>query len=496
MASKTKKKRNLAPRINVSLEPQEIADRATSEFERLCKAFASGGRPVNFDFRDHCREWTARADHLTHRLHRYPGRLTPYIPLFFLSVRGLGVSQGRLLDPFAGCGTVLVEAPVHPVHPMNPVGLEINPLARLIAKVKTTALEKRSVLDAWERIRVRYRADDSRAGLPDFPNKRHWFSRAVELRLARAIRALDGLRDPDLRDFFLVAASSVVRDVSLADPSVAVPVILDPSRFKSKVKKRVQAKLDERLDADVFAILEKTVRQNLARLEAWTTDSTLEISDAICGADARTFKTAAYRERGELADRLGAAVSGVDLILTSPPYANAQRYTRSLRLEMFALGFTKDGADERKLDRLQVGTERVAEKEWEGMGESTGLAVADRVIKKVKKDDSYRAAIVGKYVRDMKTVVENCFDALKEGGHAVFVLGNNSIRGQLLDNAAILDEIGALTGFESVLRVRNKIPSRGLLTKRHHSAGVITHEHVVVLKKPTKLRPGHVQRSD
>src|SRR5690606_34581029 len=133
-----------------------------------------------------------------------------------------------------------------------------------------------------------------------------------------------------------------------------------------------------------------------------------------------------------------APITGIDLILTSPPYANAQRYTRSLRLEMFVLGFTKDGSDERTLDRLQVGTERVTESEWAHMNAPTGIKAADDVIRAVRDRDKYRAAIVGKYVRDLSQVVENCFAALHEGGNAIFVLGNNSVRGQLLDNAKIL----------------------------------------------------------
>lgn len=224
-------RKKLHPSPKTTLEPDEIAERATQAYLALCKRFQATGLPVDFDFREHCVEWTARGDHLTHRLHRYPARLTPYIPLFFLGVRDLAVSGGRLLDPFAGCGTVLVEAPVHPAHPMHPVGFEINPLARLIAKVKTTPLDSRAVSDAWARIQTRYEADRSRLGLGSFPNKNHWFTQVVELRLARMLRAMDGLRNLDLRDFFLVAASSVVRHVSLADPSVSVPVKIDPERF-------------------------------------------------------------------------------------------------------------------------------------------------------------------------------------------------------------------------------------------------------------------------
>jgi hypothetical protein len=481
--------RKLYPSPKVHLEAKEIGDRASEAYAGLCEQFRARGRAVDFDFREHCVRWTSRGDHLTHRLHRYPARLTPYIPLFFLGVRGVAVSGGNLLDPFAGCGTVLVEAPIHPVHPMRPVGIEINPLARLIAKVKTTPLDAQRVKQSWKGIRARYNADSSRAGLPSFPNKRHWFTVAVEQRLARVLRAMDALRDDDLRDFFLVAASSVVRTVSLADPSVAVPVIIDPSRFSdADVRAEACAALSARKDADVIAILENTVARNLVRLRAWA-KAKPETADsgAIVGDDARTFRTGTYVGRGDLAGNDG-RIKNIDLVLTSPPYANAQRYTRSLRLELFVLGYTIDGRSERDLDRLQVGTERVYEDDWKSMTAATNSSTANAAIAQVKARDVYRAAIVGKYVRDMEVVLSNCHRALNAGGHAIFVVGNNRIRGALVDNAQVLSELGQRAGFEEALRVTNRIPSRGLLTKRHPTAGVITHEHVLVLrKKPTRV---------
>lgn len=504
----THPRRKRAPHPNVGLTSASIARDATEAFDELCASFVKGGAPVDFDFREHCLRWTSRGDHLTHRLHRYPARLTPYIPLFFLGVESVAVEGGRLLDPFAGCGTVLVEAPVHPVHAMKPTGFEINPLARLIAKVKTTSLDRRAVLDAWDRIVGRHDDDRSRVGLPRFPNKRHWFTSVVEARLARVLRAMEGLRDPDLRDFFLVAASAVVRQVSLADPGVAVPVRLDPLRFTDEsVRRRARASLNARKHADVLALLDHAVRSNLQRLRAWAEVARVQSdAPAIVGADARTFKTAPYLGEGRLATRTTGTLSGVDLVLTSPPYANAQRYTRSLRLEQFVLGFTETGKDEGALDRLQVGTERVPFSDWDAMAAATSSATANDAIKLVRERDKFRAAIVGRYVRDMTKVIDNCYAALKCGGHAVFVIGNNCVRGVQLDNALIFSELGERAGFSPRLHVRNRIPSRGLLTKRHPTAGVITHEHVVVLRKPVRPPSGkdlstrkehdHVQRRD
>lgn len=477
--------RALFPTPKNESTPEKIAEGATAAYLDLRKQFDAHKRPVDFDFRDHCVGWTTRGDHYTHRLHRYPGRLTPYIPLFFLGVRGLAVDGGRLLDPFAGCGTVLVEAPVHPSHPMTPLGLEINPLARLITKVKTTPLEPRALRAAWHRIRARYDGDRSRVGLHAFPNKRHWFTRPVEEKLARVLRALAAMRDQDLHDFFMVAVSSVIRNVSTADPSVSVPVKLNPDRFTdATVRKRVQDSLRARQNPDVIALLERTVLANLARLEAWTNADRSNVNaPTVLGADARTFATAPYIGLGQMGKPTDVKVNNIDLVLTSPPYANAQRYTRSLRLELFVLGYTSNSVDERKLDEQQVGTERVPEIDWSNMVKQTDSPTANQVLDKVSKLDEYRAAIVGRYVRDMRTVLQNCYDALKPGGHAVFVIGNNCVRGHELDNTRIFGELGDKIGFKQLLHVRNRIPSRGLLTKRHPTAGVISHEHVLVFQK-------------
>lgn len=399
------------------------------------------------------------------------------------------------MDPFAGCGTVLVEAPVHPSHPMRPVGFEINPLARLIAKVKTTPLDRRAVQDAWRRLLGRYHRDSSRAGLSGFPNKRHWFTERVERRLARACRVVDALRDGDVRDFFTVALSSLVRDVSLADPSVSVPVLLDPSRYHDPaVRRRVQLAVQRKRDADVVGLLEKTVWKNLARIEAWSNSLAFPVRNAIRGGDARTLATSAYLGRGRVGPATNGTLAGVDLVLTSPPYANAQRYTRSLRLELFVLGYTSDSREERDLDRLQVGTERVPESEWEQMLMPTASPTGNRAISRVRRVDSYRAAVVGKYVRDMEAVVRRCSCALRPGGHAVFVVGNNCVRGGVLDNAGIMSELCRSAGLAKVLHLRNRIPNRGLLTKRHPTAGLITHEHVLMFRKPLASSRGEGQR--
>src|SRR3954447_970247 len=416
-------------RSTMQITPQEIADRAAASFNVLCETYMTTGVSVDFDFRLHCAPWARRSDSYTHRLHRYPGRLTPYLPLFFLSVPQLARRTGVLVDPFAGCGTVLVEAPIHPVHPMNALGLEINPLARVIAKTKTTAVSPRSVRAGWGHFRKRYEADQTSVGLSNFPNKHIWFSPQVEKNLGRIVRALEGVQDPDLFDFFLTAVSSVVRRVALADPGVSVPVRLNPDRFTAEPQRlRVAADLTARSNADVYNLLREAVERNLARVQQWSdARATTMCTAEIAGNDARTFALRSYMRGGGTADAVRGQVENADLILTSPPYVNAQRYTRSLRLELFTLGITSVATDEAALDRLQVGTERVPATEWLIEGVPSTSPTADQTIAVIRSVDPYRAAILARYVHDMKRVMDNSWASLKPGGHAVFVVGNNTV---------------------------------------------------------------------
>jgi len=51
---------------------------------------------------------TAKTQYLSHTFHPYPARFIPQIPSTFIK---LFTKEGEtVLDPFAGCGTTLVEA--------------------------------------------------------------------------------------------------------------------------------------------------------------------------------------------------------------------------------------------------------------------------------------------------------------------------------------------------------------------------------------------------
>src|SRR6476620_1771725 len=87
-----------------------------------------------------CLDWefkTAHTGYYTHRCHPYSAKYIPQIPNLLIS--NFTKKNDLVLDNFVGSGTTLVESKVLG---RNAIGVDINPLACLISKVKTTVIKK------------------------------------------------------------------------------------------------------------------------------------------------------------------------------------------------------------------------------------------------------------------------------------------------------------------------------------------------------------------
>lgn len=78
-----------------------------------------------------------------HGYHPYPAMMIPQVARRL--IEEFGTDAKILCDPFMGTGTSILEAKLHPNFE-KAYGIDINPLARLIAQVKTTPIEYQSLL--------------------------------------------------------------------------------------------------------------------------------------------------------------------------------------------------------------------------------------------------------------------------------------------------------------------------------------------------------------
>ncbi|MFW9890430.1 MAG: DNA methyltransferase, partial [Candidatus Thorarchaeota archaeon] len=162
---------------------------------------------------------------LTHGIHKFPAKFFPELPRYLL--KRYSKPRQVVLDPMCGSGTVILEAML--ANRIG-VGVDIDPMARLITRVKTTPIDQ-SVLDSaaydlLSLIRERNGSCDFAPSVPEFNYRDTWFKNFV-LRELAMIR--DSIRDvkisgrnmgscQDIRDFMRVVFSSIIRDVSNADP--------------------------------------------------------------------------------------------------------------------------------------------------------------------------------------------------------------------------------------------------------------------------------------
>lgn len=466
--------------------------------KRLRKRFSTKREAINFDFRGFCRQnlGIQRSDVFTHYLHPYPAKLLPHIPAFFLSDEALIDEKAKILDPFAGSGTVLLEALVNPHLPRSVLGVEINPLARLISRVKTTPLSVRRVRELYTAI------VGSRRRTPVKPNSEtieRWFSRAARNRLGILLGKILEIEPGKYRDFFLVCFSKIIRDCSLADPNVPPPVKLKPAKYKADLSlfREMREFLDHSRYPDVQAVFEKAVSSNMARVQLLVetlNENDVQAEAQVIWDDAQQVSVGKYAADGAINKRGATALrsKSIGAIITSPPYLTAQKYVRSTKLELLWLHMANDSTLS-NLDRMTIGSERTNFKYNMGdkKGDKSDLLEAYRekmpllrhVLNQIGKSSLDRALEVGQYFVRMERVLREMHRVLRDDAYAVIVLGDSKVNGRPFATHSYLARFAEEIGFKLYLVLRDPIRTRGMLIGRHSTGGLIEDEFVLILQR-------------
>ncbi|NIJ22052.1 DNA modification methylase [Sphingomonas naasensis] len=442
--------------MTARVEPLPHGERPA--LDTLISRFDSGSAAVEVNFRRLMPSVTPPRG--GHAIHPYPAKLLVNIPQFFLAA--LCPDHGdKLLDPFCGSGTVLYEAALAG---LRPLGSDSNPLARLVTRAKLTSINRDVVGDELALIMQRYPmlAPD----IPDVINLDYWFSDRISQTLGKLRAAIAQCVSTRHRPLFDVSFSATVKRVSYADPRLSVPVKINPARSA-----RYGAKGDEVLrrlarleNVDVAAVFWSIVSQNSRRLRQ-VREGDAEIPFTIFD-DARALN---------LAD------ASIDIAITSPPYVGAQKYIRASSLSLGWLGFTPE-CKLRPHERVSIGREHLgAEEIWQTEG--TGILAADALLDEIAARNPLRARIAQRYLLEMRDALAELARVMRTGADLILVVGPNLVAGFEFPTPAFLEELARRAGFATHLHLIDSIESRGLMTKRNRTAGVIQQESVFLLKR-------------
>ncbi len=433
-------------------------------------SYAQDKIPIEVQFRSLVPELN-KIDRFTHLIHPYPAKLLAHIPYFFINNKTFSKEGSCVLDPFCGTGTVLLEAILAN---RNAYGSDINPLARLISQVKTTKI-KPQVLESELKMLISRAQHCLAFKKPEVINIDYWFDPSIQIVLAKLITEIEKIEDNAVRNFFTICYSNLVRKVSFADPNISVPVKINPSRYEQGSKRRLHAeKLLKTLSTEM--VIEKFIsitNENIKRMGSLYLLNRHTTASIISHNSKKITQSIISQELLQN--------ESIDLILTSPPYAGAQKYIRasSLNLNWTQLAKISDLKD---LDAMTVGRENFTKNMLKNLP-STGIPNADILIQEILKINPTRAHLVATYLIELFEILNECLRVLKNDGYLVLVIGNNMVCNREFHTQDYLCQYLEAQGAKVLFKLIDSIKSYGLMTKRNKTANRISQEWILVFKK-------------
>jgi DNA modification methylase len=210
------------------------------------------------------------------------------------------VEDDLVLANFSGSGTVCLEA--HLAN-RNAIGIDANPLALLLSKVKSAPAK----IDSNKIINLLDKYDGKNTGAKykkdEFLQK--WFSQNAYEDLVRYFNAAKMIENEKLRNTVTLAIASIVKKVSKVDSRCVNHIVVDNHKKPIDVRKSLLDKLESMSkDIDVF--------------------------------ESKKSNTKVKIEQGD-ARNLPLKNDSVDFIISHPPYLGAIDYTNIFQLENLML---------------------------------------------------------------------------------------------------------------------------------------------------------------
>lgn len=425
--------------------------------------------------RDWIKEWdytNSKIDIYTHQIHRYPAMFIPQV------IRKLLIEYSSpeelVIDIFNGSGTTTVECSLTE---RRSIGLERNPLACLIAKVKTTPLDTGELLSAYDRLIRRYFKEGHSPEI-EFGNIDFWFSAESIAHLSHLLSSIRKERDLDMRNIFEVTFSSIIRDISLV-------------RHNGFKLHRDEKKLNKFWDnEEIFSVFHNAFKKSatgLAQLDLKKDDLVRPVLKCL---DSTQYQ-ASLRNKA-------------DLIITSPPYGDSRttvaygQFSRLSSQWLNLIGTNGNGSMENIDNKLLGGIRGGIELNHPILGRSitleTSLMAFQSLIQKAdgteKKKLIERAKDVLAFYVDLEKTIANGAKYLKKDRYFILITGSRVVKGIKLNTDLIISELGDGHGLllDGIL-YRKSIPNKRMPYKVSPSnivgetAPTMTKESIVLLRK-------------
>ena len=379
--------------------------------------------------------------HPLHSIHAFAAKFPAQLPRHF--IEGLSGPGETVLDPMAGSGSTLLEGWLLG---REVIGVDLDPLAGRQCRAKTTRVSpvlveetgQRVLANARRRVEVDRPLDTLRGELDEATNAflDYWFLPETQVELAALALEIREETGTILRNLLEVLFSATI-----VTKSGGV------SRARDLAHSRPHRVADKQ-PRSPFRMFEAQVRQAVRAFE----ETPLERGPSanFVAADSR---------------RLPLADNSVDLIVTSPPYANALDYMRAHKFSLVWLGHRVGGLG--NLRGKYIGAERQSSQEAASLPDD-----AQRALASLSEIDRQKSRVLARYLGEMRQAIEEMHRVIRPGRAVVIVVGPSTMRGQRIATQEYLAGIAEQAGFVVVgVEERNLDRDRRMMPARWGSGG-------------------------
>ncbi len=401
----------------------------------------------DWDFKD------SDTKEFTHCFHNYPAMMIPQIPRRLLYK--YGALAKTLLDPYCGTGTSFVEANLQNI---NAIGTDLNPLARLIAKAKTTSIDFQVLNFYLNEFNDYIHSQPSLSiKIPQFHNIDFWFNPKTKTKLTLIKQYIESIDRINVKKFFLIALSETIRESSLT---------------KKSEFKLIRIPQHESFQPDSFKIIKTKLLRNKIGLLNYMRQKQNSAS-----AQIYDFNTVDHIPQNIIPR------GSIDVVITSPPYGDSRTtvaYGQYSRLACQWMGIqSASSIDKNLMGGMKYNTH--------GVFDSDHLKVT---LEKIDQKDSKRRLEVESFFIDYRNSINNISQVLKKKGIVCYVVGNRTVKGITIPTDLITKDFFENNGLRHIETITRNIPHKRMPSKNSPSnisgqtETTMKNEFIIICEKP------------
>ncbi len=388
--------------------------------------------------------------YLTHAIFAYPAKFIPQIVRYAINTY---TKEGDwIVDPFAGSGTVGVEAYLCK---RNAVLLDLNLLLNHIMPLKIYSGKDR--LNEADLCKLLEGMQESRHQFtPAWSNVAYWYAPEMLEVLSRYWGFINNTDGGVYATVIKSALLKVSKRFSYTEDRT--PKLAKSKRKLKVIEELLKENWREQLDEMLYSLSLKTLK-SLNDFVMHTQQHQNEVAPEI-------------HWQGGVDSSYATVPRECDALITSPPYLQAQEYIRSTKMDLFWLGHTEE--EIRELSRLEIPYRKA-----DRMIQTETL---DKVREMLTRNDLHKR--LDSYFCHTVNALENSMKQLKRNAAACIFVGNPRIDGITVELWRILAEYFTERGFVFEKVYEDRIKTRKLFgARKNKNPDGMKSEFLLILRK-------------